>query len=280
MKQDSISIVTVCFNARETIESTIQSVLSQDYPGIEYIIIDGGSSDGTQEIISRYADQISLFISEKDNGIYDAMNKGLAAASGEWIHFRNAGDLFLSERSLSLFFEKKIDKEVQIVFGDCIYINEWGYRLMKPGILTHNHKTGMPVLHPATFVRTAYHKQHPFDLSFQSSGDYKFMYECFEDGIRMEYRPIPVASFPTGGFAMKNLKRTYREDCRIQGLDKSFWGRIQSGIGYGILCIKLTALNLCTHFRWLQRIRKRMLKSRNWKDLPVPIDQLYSEAHD
>lgn len=91
-----VSVVTICYNSVQFIEKTIQSVLSQTYPNIEYIVIDGGSTDGTKEIIEKYSSRISYWCSEKDRGIYDAMNKGIRKATGEWINFMNSGDCFVS----------------------------------------------------------------------------------------------------------------------------------------------------------------------------------------
>ena len=104
-----ISVVTVCYNAADTIEKTMLSVLNQTYHDIEYIIIDGGSTDGTVEIIRKYADRIAYWVSEPDKGIYDAMNKGIKVATGEWINFMNAGDEFVDANVLDkLFFAKTV----------------------------------------------------------------------------------------------------------------------------------------------------------------------------
>ena len=102
-----ISVITVCYNDRERIEKTILSVLSQSYGNLEYIVIDGGSTDGTVDIIKKYANRIAYFVSESDEGIYDAMNKGLRKAVGEWVCFLNAGDLFVSESVLNTIFDEE-----------------------------------------------------------------------------------------------------------------------------------------------------------------------------
>ena len=98
-----VSVITISYNAVSVIEDTIQSVLNQSYKDIEYIIIDGGSTDGTVDIIKKYQDKINYWVSEPDNGIYDAMNKGIDKATGEWINFMNAGDYFHSNLTLENF---------------------------------------------------------------------------------------------------------------------------------------------------------------------------------
>ena len=112
-----ISVVTVCYNSVNTIEETMLSVLNQTYPDIEYIIIDGGSTDGTVDIIRKYAARLGYWISEPDKGIYDAMNKGIAAATGDYINFMNSGDMFASNDVLSSF-KNFVSDDPEIVYGD------------------------------------------------------------------------------------------------------------------------------------------------------------------
>lgn len=120
-----ISVVTVCYNAADTIERTMLSVLNQTYHDIEYIIIDGGSTDGTVDIIRKYADKIAYWASEPDKGIYDAMNKGIKVATGEWINFMNAGDIFCDKNVLTNIFSTGSVTEYSFLFSD-YYVYEKG----------------------------------------------------------------------------------------------------------------------------------------------------------
>ena len=118
-----VTVVTVTYNAAESLEKTILSVLQQNYSNVEYIIIDGGSTDGSVEIIKKYSDKIAYWVSEPDRGIYDAMNKGIRKATGEWINFMNAGDLFFHESTLSSVFSKQNHSLYDIMYSDvmCVY---------------------------------------------------------------------------------------------------------------------------------------------------------------
>lgn len=136
-----ISVVTVCYNAADTIEKTILSVLNQTYHDIEYIIIDGGSTDGTVEIIRKYADKIAYWVSEPDKGIYDAMNKGIEVATGEWLNFMNAGDLFCDKFVLTNVFSDDSVNEYSFLFSD-FYVYKKGVKYKvsasyEKGILLH-----------------------------------------------------------------------------------------------------------------------------------------------
>ena len=120
---DKISIITICYNCKDQLLNTIGSVIRQDYPLVEYIIIDGGSTDGTEEALSPYRDRISTFISERDNGIYDALNKGIGMATGEWILCLNAGDCLVHEKILSNVLSSDRPDGVSAFYSDCLVVH-------------------------------------------------------------------------------------------------------------------------------------------------------------
>ena len=154
-----ISVVTVCYNAADTIEKTILSVLNQTYHDIEYIIIDGGSTDGTVEIIRKYADKIAYWVSEPDKGIYDAMNKGIEVATGEWINFMNAGDRFYKSDVIKLIFDNmNCYDDVDIIYGDSLEEDHYGSIVYKYASAESNLLEKFPIYrHGASFVRTELH---------------------------------------------------------------------------------------------------------------------------
>ena len=126
MGNPKISVVTVCYNAVKDIEKTILSVINQTYPNVEYLIIDGGSTDGTMDVVNKYRDNISVVVSEPDKGIYDAMNKGVKMATGEWINFMNAGDCFADDNVLGEVFKTEISPDVSLVYSDLYRKNVLG----------------------------------------------------------------------------------------------------------------------------------------------------------
>ena len=161
-----VSIITVSFNAVGAIEETILSVLGQKYENKEYIIIDGGSTDGTLDIIRKYSDNLYYWISEKDEGIYDAMNKGIAIATGDWINFMNAGDTFFSCNTLSDVFAVNDYEGIDVIYGNSISIDRNG--VLKK-CFSDNRVQLLQYIsiyrHGASFVRASTHRLYPFDLS-------------------------------------------------------------------------------------------------------------------
>lgn len=265
-KLPRVSIITICYNSIKCIEKTINSVLGQDYPNIEYILIDGASTDGTKEIIEKYASRLSYFISEPDKGIYDAMNKGIKAATGDWIHFRNAGDYFVSTGVLSKMFEDAIQEDVIVLHGDEYHIKEWGYKHVVAPITYTTHKKAMPVFHPATFVRTSYHKAHLFDTSYRSAADYDFFYRCSEEGVRFMHKGILVATYPLDGFSSTNLKIVFFENQRVRGKDTNMYYCICSQIRYMAMRLKHSLLGWLLTFEILNKIDIALCKRDGWHE--------------
>lgn len=215
-----VSIVTVAYNAVTTIENTILSIINQTYPNIEYIIIDGGSTDGTVDIIKKYEDRVSFWLSESDKGIYDAMNKGIDKVSGEWINFMNTGDTFYKETVIEEFVSK-VSVDTDIAYGNTMFILSIGQVLERPKELSLINK-GMVFGHQATFVRSSLHKKHKFDISFRSSGDYNFFYQMYNAGCCFEYIPLTVVNYDgEQGMSIDNMFTVKREDARIQNKDKN-----------------------------------------------------------
>lgn len=220
MNRPLLSIVTVCYNAALTLEDTIKSVLSQDYDNLQYLIIDGGSKDATLDIVNRYKDYISYFTSEPDKGIYDAMNKAIDKAIGEWIIFMNAGDLFI-EGVLNDIFSKTIDPSVDVIYGDTIIKYPFGNKYIKANFFNEN-DTGLPFCHQSALVKTRYMKSFYFDLSYKIAADYNFFYTIYRNKCKFLYIPIPISQYSAIGFSTNRVYETFKEVCAINGHNHGF----------------------------------------------------------
>lgn len=214
------SIITVCYNANDSISKTIESVLSQNFESVEYIIIDGRSTDGTVEIIKQYENKIDKFISEPDNGIYDAMNKGSRYATGDWILFMNSGDTFANENVLKDVAEK-IQNESDVVYGDnlMVYKSKTIYHKAK---FFSKWDINLPFNHQSSFVRTKLARENPFDLKYKIAGDYNFFYNLYKSEKKFQYIPIPIANYAMDGMSQDHVIKTFKEVCEIQKKKKNF----------------------------------------------------------
>ncbi len=217
-----ITIITVCYNAGAKLDVTISSVINQDYNNIEYIIIDGGSSDETVNIIKKYEDRITKWISEEDDGIYYAMNKGIKLASGEWINFMNAGDSFTSSQTLSIV-EKNLNNNIDILYGSANLMYKEGIRILKPEKLVNFNKK-LPFCHQASFVRTEIIKKRPYNTKYKMSADYDFMYYCFRKSYKFAVIDKIIANYEIeDGASIRNRIIGKREDANINGSIKSIY---------------------------------------------------------
>lgn len=203
-----VSIVTVCYNSAKTIERTIKSVAGQDYRDIEYIIIDGGSTDGTLDIIDRYKDKISVLVSETDEGIYYAMNKGIERATGDIIGFINSDDWY-ADGAIAAIVEAFFKTNADIVYGKHVVVENGVYREVKNGNLD-DICFGMVFGHPATFVKSNCLKKYPFDVSYRIAADYAFFLRMYFQKKSFYEIDAVIAYFRTGG-ASSNTVKTYWE---------------------------------------------------------------------
>lgn len=180
MDKYKISIVTVVYNGVESLERTILSVINQTYYNIEYIIIDGGSTDGTQDVIKKYEEKISYWVSERDKGIYDAMNKGIMAATGAYILFMNCGDKIYNFNTLENLFSYDTDQDV--IYGDT-YLDTDGEKSFSKSKSIDKIKYGMPFCHQSVFVKLGIIKKRNFSLKYSLASDYDFFMFLYSEGI-------------------------------------------------------------------------------------------------
>ena len=198
------SIITVVYNGEKYLEETIQSILAQSYENIEYIIIDGGSTDGTLELIQKYEDKIATWISEADNGIYDAMNKGLARCTGEIVGIVNADDILYPDtlKKVCSVMEKE---GLDYVYGSVDMMSEEGELMgamlpMKAEEINKRKYDDIPFPHPSLFVRKSlYETIGGFDTRFSLSADYEFILRLLEGDFKGAELKKPTGKFRSGG---------------------------------------------------------------------------------
>jgi glycosyltransferase involved in cell wall biosynthesis len=211
-----VSIITVVYNNAKTIVSAIESVLAQRYTNREYIIIDGGSTDGTLAKIAAYGDQIDMVLSEPDHGIFEAMNKGLSMATGDVIAFLNSDDFYADNHVIEKVVELMHGNDVDAVFGDLHYVRSDNirkvFRYWKSGV----YKTGsflygwMPP-HPAFFVKKhVYDRYGKFNTGFKIAADYELMLRFLHiNKINVNYLPQVLVKMRTGGVSNSGLKNRF-----------------------------------------------------------------------
>jgi glycosyltransferase involved in cell wall biosynthesis len=195
-----VSVITVVYDGEKYLEKTIQSVINQDYDNLEYVIIDGGSSDATLDIIKKYESKITYWVSEKDDGIYDAMNKGIDLVSGDWINFMNAGDVFYDCDVLKNIFNKKISQSTICIYGD-VMVEYGGFSVLRKSGNIDKLNKGMQFSHQSLFTRSNYHKTFKFDTSYKSAADFKFIYTIYVDGYKFLNSNITVSKVSNGGLS-------------------------------------------------------------------------------
>lgn len=223
-----ITVITAVFNAAATIEQTMVSVLSQDYPAFEYVIVDGGSTDGTLSVIQKYADKDTRlhYISEADHGIYDAFNKGVCLSKGEYIEFIGADDALANKHVLGEI-AKQLTPDVDMLCGleyDIVYRSDGKFvqHLMCPELPEAEKRLAcndlVPMIpHEATFIRRTLLEMYPFDRSYRIAGDYKFFLQClYDQNVKFQKSNTVVLFFSkTGISSAKANTQVQKEYSRI-----------------------------------------------------------------
>lgn len=207
-----ISVITVCYNSAATVEETIRSVLAQSHPDVEYIIIDGNSSDDTVNIIEQYRDRIAVFVSEPDKGIYDAMNKGLARATGEVVGILNSDDLYAHDQVLANVAVNFSDPGLQGLCTDVSIfsgspdhiIRRYRCTRWKPWMFRIGHQPP----HPGFFVRKhCYDRFGHFDTGFRTAADFDLLLRfILKHRISMKYLPETTVLMRSGGASQQGIK--------------------------------------------------------------------------
>lgn len=218
MTELTITIITAVYNARETIEGALDSVRSQSYPDIEYIVVNGDSNDGTSELLESKREQIDTYLNESDKGIYDALNKGLALATGDVIGFLHADDLFAGPQVLDMVAKAFADERVDAVYGDLVYV-----RKTEPGKVIRYWRAGdysldklrrgwMPP-HPTLYLRrSVYQRLGGFDTSFHIAADYDCMLRVLSSkGIGCRYIPEVLVRMRVGGKSNRSFANIIRK---------------------------------------------------------------------
>ena len=255
-----VSVITVVFNAVGRIDRTIRSVLNQTYPNIEYIVVDGGSTDGTVDLISQYKGQIAYFVSERDRGLYDAMNKGVVAATGDWIGVMNAGDVYASSEILSKVFSDENGYDgIDVIYGNSRAVD--GDSVVEyVGGKNIDELVLYPIYrHGASFVRRSTHLKYLFDLSkVEMLGfalDYYCIYSMYRAGCKFRKVDVMIMEFEKEGLSNSACKSLYynfliTHDLRFGLIEKLAFIRL-------LLIFTIKNSIIGKMIRWVKRRRLR-----------------------
>ncbi len=258
-----LSIITVNLNNRGGLQRTAKSVAEQTFDGFEWIVVDGGSTDGSQEVIAEYAHRITWSVSESDGGIYEAMNKGLERASGEYVQFLNSGDSFIDNHVLERVFEDPGLTDVN--YGDqwCLSGDKVIEKRRYPDNVDLAYLFRNPLGHQASFIRTFVAKAHPYRVKYSISADRAFFLEMYLSGAVFHHIDLPIVYFDTEGIGSREETKERRRYQLQQIKGELLTPRIAEDIeklidksGDFDFVTRVTPLRwIYLFFRWLQKIK-------------------------
>jgi glycosyltransferase involved in cell wall biosynthesis len=214
----SISVITAVYNRRGTVGEALESLLAQTHAKIEPIVIDGGSTDGTLEVVDRFRDRLSVVVSEHDGGVYDALNKGIARATGDVVGFLHADDVYATPHALAAIAAAFDDPTIDAVYGDLVYVRadniDHVVRYWRAGTFEHGllSRGWMPP-HPTLYVRRKVYEQWGgFDCRFRIAADYESVLRLFgRAGIRAVYVPEVLVRMRVGGLSNGSLPALWQK---------------------------------------------------------------------
>ncbi|MDZ4666643.1 MAG: glycosyltransferase family 2 protein [bacterium] len=260
-----LSLITVCYNAGKLIEDTLQSALNQSFKDYELVIIDGGSTDNTLEIIKRFQPQIGTLISEKDNGIYDAMNKGVKAAKGEYVYFLNAGDSFYHSDVLYQIFSNPLTKNADLIYGKVETKNEptgVNYTTGKPVEFSmfYSH---YPICHQATFAKKALFNQVGFfNTSYSLVADGDWFIRVFKlNQAKKIYADQIIAFYDIQGATYHKRMKGYREYIQVGFKHFPLSVALLNLFLYPIIWLKVWVIRTFQHMNWFKKYRQIKFKN-------------------
>jgi len=208
-----VSIIVVSLNTKKKFLKTINSIQRQDYQNYEIIIVDGKSIDGTIKEIKKIKNKKVKYIIQKDNGIYDAMNKGIKKSKGEWIIFLNSGDIFYSQNVLRKILRKKINN-FDILFGDTVVVSKsLTYKVIAKKFT--NKTITMPFCHQSTLVKSKYLKKYQFDLNYNLSSDFNFFLNSYYKNLNFNKHNSVISKVEAYGKSDLNRQAVFSQNIRI-----------------------------------------------------------------
>lgn len=221
-----VSVITVCLNAADALSKTLENISKQNYADMEVIVVDGWSSDNTRDVMKAYTGIITKSISEPDKGIYDAMNKGVALADGDYCIFINAGDEIAAPNTFIRVFQSAEAQDADVIYGDVIKTDKEHRRYVKQAEPPHNaHR--MFFCHQSALVRTECLRQFPFDIRYTMSADFKFFKLMWKSGKKFCQLHFPIAVFDTNGISNTSRGKGIRQNIAVIKEIDSFWQRLR-----------------------------------------------------
>lgn len=260
-----VSVVTVVWNAGNLLEHTIESVRQQTYDNIEFIVIDGGSRDGTLDVLRRFDNDIDYWISETDRGIYDAMNKGILACSGELIGIIGAGDWY-SPDAIENVVNTYVRTDADVVYGDVELVDcETGVSCKRESKAELMPKTMSSISHPSTFTKACIYRARPFDISFQIAADYDLFLYLYLNGYLFAHSNALITHILSGGVSASyaTIVEVYIVHRKNYGIIKALKIFVFSAIRHSVFEMRRSILKTLLPPKYFSVVRSYWLRSRS-----------------